>query len=293
MLDPMTGEPAEFLFAARDNRGHPGAFNYYRGTGGHVFIEAAPATLGEHYRGGYQAIPTSEAELATLAKGDAYRLDLVKRLVPRGRFLEIGPWVGLVAYSALKAGYDVSALEMSAQCVELMNSVGIKAVQTDDPAATLAGTRGDGGYDVIGLWHSIEHMAEPWKLIGTAAALVNPGGVLIIAAPNPQSAQFRVLGRHWLHLDAPRHLHLLTIGQYEAIGARHGLVTVEKTTDDQLGRNLDLHGWVHEAHRRVRHIPILKALARRVWRRGMERRHRRPGTLDGAGFTLVMRRPVG
>lgn len=290
MRDPYTGEQATHLFTAKDNRGLPGSFDYWRGSTGHVFIGAVPTNLGDHYAGGYQTIPETEAELARMAEVDRYRLDPVRALVPAGCFLEIGPWIGLVAYSARQAGYTVSALEMDERCVALLNRVGVRATQTDDPATALA--RSGETFDVIGLWHSIEHLPRPWEVIDAAAAALNPGGLLVVAAPNPESAQMRVLGRHWLHLDAPRHLHLMTAAQFEEIGRRRGLETVSCTSDDRLGEILDQNGWQVEVQRRLRGIPGLRSLARLPLHRLLRRRHRRTGALDGAGFTLMMRRPA-
>lgn len=288
MLDPMTGEIATLAFTARDNRGHAGMFDYYRSKNGHVFIGQVPGDLAVHYSGGYQPIPKDEQELARMAKVDAYRLKPLKRLVPSGSFLEIGPWIGLVAYSAARAGYSVSVLEQSRECVALLSHVGIDASQTDDPAETL---RSSGRtYDVIGLWHSIEHIPRPWEMIDVAAKALNPGGILVIAAPNPASAQFRVTGRHWLHLDAPRHLHLLPIDTYRQIGERNGLVLAEITTNDELGMILDERGWKFEWQRRFRNIPGIRSLNRLPLARWSAQRHRHD-ELDGAGFTLIMRRP--
>jgi 2-polyprenyl-3-methyl-5-hydroxy-6-metoxy-1,4-benzoquinol methylase len=287
MQDPLTGQPAEFLFTANDNRGIPGTFDYYRGPTGHVFIGEIPENLGDHYAGGYQPIPQTEAELAEAAKGDAYRLDRIRELVPSGSFLEIGPWIGLVSYSALKAGYDVSVLERDPRCVSLLNSVGITATRTDDPASML-GASGE-RYDVIGLWHSIEHIPHPWKMIDVAARALKPGGILVVAAPNPESAQMKVLGKHWVHLDAPRHIHFLPMKVIEDIGAKHGLEVVERTTDDPLGKILDRAGWRFQIDRkfllrRFHHrIPFWKWLA---WR------HRKT-SLDGAGYTLILRKSGG
>lgn len=288
--DPLSGETAQFLFTARDNRGIPGSFDYYRGPGDHVFIGEIPANLGDHYAGGYQPIPVDEAELAVASRQDAYRLDPVRALVPEGRFLEIGTWIGLVSYSALKAGYEVSALEKDQRCVDLMRGAGIHAVQSDDPATTLA--QSSETYDVVGLWHSIEHIPEPWRLIETAARAVRPGGILVVAAPNPRSAQLRATGAEWYGLDAPRHLHLIPLETYEAIGERNGLSTVEKTTDDHLGFLLERDGWNFELSRRFRGIPLLRSLVRLPLWRLLARRHRRDGRLDGAGFTLIMQRPA-
>ena len=290
MLDPHTGEPAELLFCATDNRGKPGKFPYYRSASGHVFIGEIPANLGDYYEAGYQPIPQTEAELAAMAAPEAYRLDLIKRLVSLGDFLEIGPWVGLTAYNALKAGYRVYTLERDQRCVDLMNRVGINAEQTDNPAEQLR--QSDKTYDVIGMWHSIEHLPRPWEVIDAAAKRLNPGGVLLIAGPNPESAQFRVLGNKWLHLDAPRHLHFLPAGMIEEIGRANGLETVERTTDDQLGRILDRDAWVWETHRMVRRTPIIRAIANRLLSRRLARKHRQPGAFDGAGYTVAMMRPA-
>jgi 2-polyprenyl-3-methyl-5-hydroxy-6-metoxy-1,4-benzoquinol methylase len=286
MQDPLTGQPAEFLFTAKDNRGVPGAFDYYRGPTGHVFIGEVPKNLSDHYTGGYQPIPENEAELAEMAKGEAYRLRRIRELVPSGSFLEIGPWIGLVAYSALKAGYQVSVLERDPRCVDLLNSVGINATRTEDPAKTLAAS--DSRYDVIGLWHSIEHIPRPWEMVEAAAQALNPGGILVIAAPNPESAQMRVLGKHWLHLDAPRHIHFLPMKVVEELGGKHGLTVVERTTDDPLGQILDEAGWRHEATRKY---PLRRFHHRvQLWK-WLAKRNRKTA-LDGAGYTIIMKKPV-
>ena len=285
VVDPMNGEPAEYLFSAHDNRGLPGRFDYYRGANHHVFLGEIPANLGDHYAAGYQPIPHTETELARLSRDDAYRLDAVRRLVPAGDFLEIGPWIGLVAYAAKQAGYRVSAIEMSQPCVDLLNRVGIHATQANDPAKTL---RDSGAtYDVIGLWHSIEHMHAPWEVIAAASRALKPGGILVIAAPNPKSAQMRLFGRHWVHLDAPRHLHLLSADAYRRIGEDNGLALIDLTTDDELGRRLDNHGWVHQLQRWKRRYPFLRPFIRIRMAKWMGKflRHDR---YDGAGFTLVL-----
>ncbi len=294
-IDPMTGEPAEFLFTAVDNRGLSGEFDYYR-NGDHVFIGDVPHDLDRHYAGGYQAIPKTKDELAALAKGDAYRMKLISRFVPKGRFLEIGPWIGLVAYSAYEDGYDVSVLEMNADCCELLSRVSdgaITTIQTADPAETLT-MRGE-TYDAIGLWHAIEHVPRPWDVIDAAAKALNPGGVLLIAAPNPESAQLRTIGKHWLHLDAPRHLHLVPLRTFEEIGARNGLTTVLRTTDDTLGQILDDDGWAYEMNRRLNPVPVLRKIQRfplyRIAARLLRRKDSSEREGDGAGFTLVMQRP--
>lgn len=288
-IEPISGELAEFLFTAKDNRGEPGSFHYWRGQNGHVFLDPIPADLDHYYAKGYQPIPKDEAELALVAKGDAYRLDPITRLKPAGSFLEIGSWIGLTAYSAKVAGYQVSVLERDQCCVDLLQRAGIDAIQSIDPAASL--NQLGRAFDVIGLWHSIEHLPFPWEVVKAAANALNRGGILVIAAPNPESAQFRVLGKNWVHLDAPRHIHFLPHGLIRAIAEKEGLSFVEATSDDQLGKMLEEHGWRVELFRRAANLPVLKSLVYRLFWRRLQSRHRRSGLIDGAGFTLILRKP--
>lgn len=291
VLDPYTKEPAQYLFSAIDNRGRPGTFKYYKGSNQFIFLDPVPENLGDYYEEGYQPIPETEADLAEMAKGDAYRLETVQEFVSKGDFLEIGPWIGLVSYSAKQAGYNVSTLEMTPECVELMQRVGIDAVQTSEPAATLA--ESGKSYDVIGLWHSIEHIPDPQRMIETAARAVRPGGILLIATPNPDSAQFRLLKNKWWGLDAPRHLHLAPMSFYEKIGRANGLKVVHRTTDDELARQLNKIGWNWELQRQVRGTIGLRSLVRLPLWRVFEKLYRKPGTFDGSAYTLVMQRPFG
>ena len=61
-------------------------------------------------------------------------------------------------------------------------------------------------FDCITLWHSLEHIADPFALLGQVSALLKPGGRVIVAVPDNGGWQARLFGRFWLHLDVPRHL---------------------------------------------------------------------------------------
>ena len=61
-------------------------------------------------------------------------------------------------------------------------------------------------YAAVVLWHSLEHLRDAGAELGRAVGLLEPGGVIVIAMPNPASLQARVFGDRWLHLDLPRHL---------------------------------------------------------------------------------------
>jgi SAM-dependent methyltransferase len=61
-------------------------------------------------------------------------------------------------------------------------------------------------FDVITMWHSLEHVHEPAPLLREARRLLAPGGKIVIAVPNIDSLAFRWFGQDWFGLELPRHL---------------------------------------------------------------------------------------
>src|SRR5262249_61499314 len=70
----------------------------------------------------------------------------------------------------------------------------------------------DGSWSAVIFWHSLEHLRRPARALSHAAALLSPGGTLVIAVPNATSLQARVfrhpplrpaLPPHPLHLSPP------------------------------------------------------------------------------------------
>lgn len=289
----MDHKPSAFLFTATDNRGKPGRFDFYKAENGLIFIGAVPDNLGDYYEGGFDPIPADEAGLAKLAEGDEYKLEPFLKHKPAGRYLEIGPWIGKAAYHARNAGYDVTVLEQDQRCVDLLNGIGVQAIQTGDPGRSLEALRDRGErYDAIALWHSIEHLPRPWEVIDRTIDVLSPGGVLLVAAPNPESAQFRVFGKRWYHLDAPRHLYLLPTSLLKRIAQDRGLTVLEETTDDTRGVFEDDYGWWWQVRRPISLLPVIRTKIPKLIGPMLKRRYRTPGAADGATYTMIFQKPA-
>lgn len=65
-------------------------------------------------------------------------------------------------------------------------------------------------FDVITLWHVLEHLPSPGQDIEKLKARLSPGGVLFIAVPNFDSWEAAIGRSRWFHLDVPRHLYHFT-----------------------------------------------------------------------------------
>ncbi|MER7957794.1 class I SAM-dependent methyltransferase [Streptomyces sp. NPDC096030] len=63
-------------------------------------------------------------------------------------------------------------------------------------------------YDVVSMFHYLEHSTDPWRELEAAHTVLRPGGLLVIDVPDPESRFARLLGRWWLPWLQPQHLHL-------------------------------------------------------------------------------------
>jgi len=253
-----------------------------------LFIHPLPDDLERYYPHDYYYVPDSVDFLDENYKQEKYKIDIVQRFKTSGRLLEIGPSLGTFSYAAKQAGFEVNTIEMSTECSKYLNNVvKIPTVNTADTDYALLSL---GPFDVIALWHVIEHLVNPWTTIEHIAKSLNPGGIFILAAPNPEAFQFKLIGRRWPHVDAPRHLYLIPQEVLIDCTRKYGLTLEFSTTDDEGARGWNTFGWEYwlanislDPKRKAFMHRIGKQLARllRCWDQKEGR---------GSAYTLVFRK---
>jgi SAM-dependent methyltransferase len=121
----------------------------------------------------------------------------------RGRLLDFGCGGGAYLDRMNKLGWQVTGLDTSPVAVaRIRRDRGLQALVGSLPHPQLE----RGSFDVITMWHSLEHVHEPLEVLKAAHALLSPGGKLLVAVPNIDSLAFRWFGMAWYALDLPRHL---------------------------------------------------------------------------------------
>ncbi|MDX2286124.1 MAG: methyltransferase domain-containing protein [Bacteroidia bacterium] len=135
--------------------------------------------------------------------------NLVIRLSGRrqGELLDIGCGTGDFLLAMQEAGWQVSGLEPDAGARELARTRGLAVAQPDQLFSLRAGS-----FDVITLWHVLEHVHRLHAYLDQIRTLLRPGGLLLIAVPNYQSHDARHYQSRWAAYDVPRHLYHFTPG---------------------------------------------------------------------------------
>lgn len=116
------------------------------------------------------------------------------------------------------AGLDVQGIDPDPVAVASARSTGLSVIE---------GTLGKdmfepGSFDAVTLNHAVEHLHDPGETLRICSGLLAPGGRLWIATPNLDSWGHRRFGRHWLHLDPPRHLVLFTRASLSSLAGASG-----------------------------------------------------------------------
>jgi len=239
---PLCKTATGFLFKTKDlnRKVSDETFSYYRCPKCRlVFLPVIPKKLSNFYDDYHQS-PTIE-KLAQIADGEKFKIETVQQFITKGKLLEIGPSIGVFAYQAKQAGFEVDTIEMSAECCDyLSNDIGVNAINSDSPHQALQTLE---AHDVVALWNNIEHLPDPWSCLNQIAENLSPGGILLIAAPNPDSFGFRILGAKWPHVDAPRHINLIPVQALVEYLEPLGLKPIMTTADDQGARYNNRFSW--------------------------------------------------
>lgn len=251
-LCPQCSTFASILLETRDYNRHLSSetFTYYRCPSCQlIFLSPVPENLSDFYPPAYYSLPDHIDEYLPQIAFQRYKIDLVKQFITEGRLLEIGPGPGDFAVFAKQAGFQVEAIEMDKRCCQFLNEViGVNAIDSADVLSVLDSL---GEYQVIALWQVIEHLPNPWSILDVLPHHIAPGGILLIATPNPESLQFRLFGQYWAHLDAPRHLQLIPIDLLNKRLRNTGLRPILQTTSP--GTHIyNRFGWQQSPQNRFR-----------------------------------------
>lgn len=146
---------------------------------------------------------------------------LVARYARGKKLVDIGAGTGAFADHMQQFGWEVNAIEPDEDARKQAEKRGL-AVGPEAAINQLTGK------DVVTMWHVLEHVHELEVRVAQLYTLLKPGGVAIIAVPNPNSWDAQHFGRYWAAYDVPRHLYHFRPKSIRQLFERHGFKS-EKT----------------------------------------------------------------
>ncbi|MFQ5674808.1 MAG: class I SAM-dependent methyltransferase [bacterium] len=183
-----------------------------------IFLNPRPtrATISAFYeREGYQPFlstlsnPGLLDQVYDLARRFAIRSKrhTIEKLMPPGKLLDVGCGTGEFLFEMQRHGWQVEGLETDERAAEFARDrYQLKILSDDLQRCNFSSSQ----FDVITLWHVLEHLYAPLTALKKVRNLLTDNGFILIAAPNVASFDARFYKANWVALDAPRHLQHFT-----------------------------------------------------------------------------------
>jgi 2-polyprenyl-3-methyl-5-hydroxy-6-metoxy-1,4-benzoquinol methylase len=148
------------------------------------------------------------------------KLALVNKLNKgKGVILDIGCGTGEFLHTCSQAGWNTIGIEPDPGARKF-GSEGYKLDIRDEGSLN---SFQEGAYDIITMWHVLEHVPHLNERITQVKRLLKPKGHIIIAVPNCSSKDAAKYGRYWAAWDVPRHLYHFTPNDIRRLIEKHGM----------------------------------------------------------------------
>ena len=210
-----------------------------------------PEGLEFYYKDFYDGLGAEKLDFIFSFEPDGYeaRAKMVEgrlqgRLAPR-RWLDVGGGHGHFCLSALgywpTTRFEVLDLADSVMDADRRGWVvaGHRALFPEWARGSAACEPGQ-GFDVVSMSHYLEHTPDPHAEIVAAHSVLEPGGLLLVELPDPESPFGRWLGWAWLPWFQPQHLNMLPLRRLEHELTAAGFDVLERESGTAHQR-VDLH----------------------------------------------------
>lgn len=137
--------------------------------------------------------------------------------IKNGQLLDIGCGTGAFLHAMQSAGWQVTGLEPDSGARSLAFQLYGLQVKDSQQLYSLPAAQ----YDVITLWHVLEHIHDLHGYFEQFNKLLKPNGTLIIAVPNYTSKDAAHYQQYWAAYDVPRHLYHFTPASMSQLAGIH------------------------------------------------------------------------
>ena len=131
-----------------------------------------------------------------------HKLKIATKGKEKGNILDIGCGVGDFLLCSKQAGWSVEGIEPSDEAKKIAESRLQTHIHNPQDIALLPSC----SYDVITMWHVLEHVEDIKTEVSHLHRMLKPSGRLVVAVPNYRSYDAQYYKDKWAAWDVPRHL---------------------------------------------------------------------------------------
>jgi 2-polyprenyl-3-methyl-5-hydroxy-6-metoxy-1,4-benzoquinol methylase len=182
---------------------------------------------------------TPEAQVVRRRRRAAF----VRRFRKSGRLLDLGCGQGFFVAAANRAGFQAIGVDVSAWATDF----GKKELGLDLRTSSIEDVQfPPASFDIVTMWASLEHAANPATAVERIYSWLTPGGLLIIDVPNYECYDAKKLGAKWDGWCVPHHFWHFTPEVAERLLTRFGFKVIKVR-----------HSASSYVRRRLRSVPVI------------------------------------
>jgi SAM-dependent methyltransferase len=163
-----------------------------------------------------------------ITRGAKYGKILAKHTAP-GRVLDVGAAAGFLAEGMGQSGWSSVGVEPNETMAAAARgrNVDVRTGSAEDLLPGLETKDPANAFDAVSMIQVIAHLGDPLEVIGTAAKLLRPGGLLLIETWDRASISAKVFGKKWHEYSPPSVVHWFTRAELDAVVARQGFTKID------------------------------------------------------------------
>jgi len=142
----------------------------------------------------------------------------------KGKMLDYGCGTGAFLNEMKTSGWQVNGIEPDSGARKRAEQLVASSIGLPEELSELSSDQ----YDVITMWHVLEHVHELNWTIEQIKRILKEDGKLFIAVPNHHSFDARHYGSFWAAYDVPRHLYHFSPDTMSLLMEKHGLKVISK-----------------------------------------------------------------
>ncbi|MEJ2004106.1 MAG: class I SAM-dependent methyltransferase [Cyclobacteriaceae bacterium] len=189
-----------------------------------LFTHPVPDELSSYYQSeNYLSHHTDKTDLKTTLYKTVreYQLKRKVQLISSAgtgkNILDYGCGTGMFLKSCIQNGYICTGIEPDNDARLQAQTVTGTKIHKD-----ISFIPSESSYDVITLWHVLEHLPKPWETLSYFKGILKSTGILVIAVPNYLSHDAKYYRQYWAGYDVPRHLFHFSPSSIERIANQCG-----------------------------------------------------------------------